>query len=90
MNYEESTIEYMPDEGVITFSEFPLAVTLLCLGYSLTSFYKDPKNPGRFEFLFNKTETKQAIEDYWAGKLKVEPKQYWNTSRELKSRIRQQ
>ena len=73
----------------INFTEFPLAISLVCLDFEIESFNQDPKNYGRIEFVFNKNKAiEKAINDYWNGKLLIDPKKFWSISRELKSRIR--
>jgi len=81
--------EYLYDEDYVNFTEFPLAVTLMCLGKKLVALNRDPKTPEKIEFVFEKNEAvKNFVTRYWNGELLVEPKQFWNISRELKSRIR--
>ncbi len=71
----------------IMLSEFPLAITLIALGYQPSSL--DESSPHKVNFIFEETEAVQkVIEGYWKGSLLIEPKQFWNVSRELKSRIR--
>ena len=82
-------IEYFAEEDYVNFSEFPLAVTLICLGQKLVALNRDPKTPDKVEFAFEKSELAQdLVTKYWNGELLVEPKAFWNISRELKSRIR--
>lgn len=81
--------EFIDNKDYINFSEFPLVVSLLSLGFEIEANNQDPKNTGRIEFAFKKTEAIGiAITKYWNGNLLIEPKRFWNISRELKSRIR--
>lgn len=81
--------EYLSAENFISLSEFPLVVSLMSLGFEDEATNQDPKNAGRIEFVFKKTEAiKIAITKYWNGDLLIEPKKFWSISRELKSRIR--
>ncbi len=71
----------------IMLSEFPLAVTLTALGFLPVSL--DESDSQKVNFVFEKNDAVQKlIEGYWNGNLLVEPKRFWNVSRELKSRIR--
>ncbi len=73
----------------INFTEFPLVISLVCLGFKIESFNQNPKNYGRIEFVFSKNKTiEKTINDYWNGKLLIDPKKFWSISRELKSRTR--
>lgn len=70
-------------------SDLPLTVTLVTLGFNPIRL--DAIDPSRVVFLFPQEEKLQAaIDKFWAGKLVVEPKAFWNTQRELKARIRNQ
>ena len=81
--------EYLTDEEYVNFTEFPLCVTLMCLEQKLVALNRDPKTPDKVEFCFQKSEEVQNLcTRYWDGGLLVEPKNFWNISRELKSRIR--
>jgi len=79
----------MNEKGYLNFTDFPLAVTLICLGSKLVTLNEDTKTIDRVNFVFEKNpEVEKIVAAYWAGSLLVEPKQFWNVSRELKSRIR--
>lgn len=81
--------QLLNDDERISFSEFPLAITLICLGFKLVALNKDPKTPERIDFIFDKNDAvEKSIASYWEGNLLVEPKAFWNISRELKSRMR--
>lgn len=70
-------------------SEFPLAVTLLCMKVPLVGMRPSEEDPQRIEFLFGKDELiKRLTDGYWANSLMVEPKTFWSYCRELKSRIK--
>lgn len=76
-------------EESINITEFPLAVSIMCLGYQLGGIEPNKNDSQRLEFIFEKNEaTERIIAGYWNGNLLVEPKQFWNITRELKSRIR--
>ena len=68
-------------------SDLPLAVTLSSLGFTL--HHLDASNPSRVVFFFVPSEALQAaIDAFWNGSTAIEPKNFWNTQRELKARIR--
>jgi len=72
-------------------SEFPLATTLLCMQISLLELRPSKEDAGRTEFIFSKDQLiEKLIEGYWNGSLRIEPKHFWNQTRELKSRIKAQ
>lgn len=69
----------------IIVSELPLAAALQTLGF-IPDLEKTPD--GKFLFVFDKSpELDTAVVDYWANRLKVNPKLQWNNVRELKSRM---
>lgn len=81
--------EYQNVKNQVNISEFPILVCLTILDFKIIAFNNDPKNRSRIEFVFEKTEKlNKAVNDYWNGDLLIEPKKFWSTSRELKSRIR--
>ena len=68
-------------------SELSLSSALLCLGYKLLIVEK--RNPKSL-FMFERTEfIDQAIQGFWAGEVRVEPKAYFNAIKEVKSRLYQ-
>lgn len=68
-------------------SDLPLVVTLLTLGFSFEHI--DVTNPSRVIFEFSDQKgLQEATDAFWAGKITVEPKIFWNLQRELKARIR--
>ena len=80
---------YLHTNRYIEVADLGLASTLQYLGFSIVAINKDPKEYPKANFVFEKTEElDNAISRYWQGLLLVEPKVYWNTTRELKSRIR--
>lgn len=80
-NYEENR------SSSFETSDLPLVITLVTLGFY--SIRLDVSDPARVVFQFPKEEKLQTtIDEFWAGKLVVEPKTFWNNQRELKARIR--
>lgn len=70
-------------------SEFPLAAALLCMEVKLLELRPSKEGVGRIEFIFGKDQViEKFIAGYWTGNLRVEPKEFWNYTRELKSRIK--
>lgn len=84
---------YTVDEtlGFIRFSDFPLATTLVCMDYKLLYVEADKGDSKRLDFVFEKTNAVELlIAGYWNSNLLVDPKKFWNASREIKSRIQSQ
>jgi len=75
------------DKSLITFSEFPLAVALLCKNIKLLNITKEENNKQQF-FVFGRQETGNLMNDFWNGELFVDAKEFWQKSRELKARMR--
>lgn len=68
-------------------SEFGLVATLLCSDFYVD--HVDDSNSSRVIFFFKQSDKlADTLKNYWEGKLRIEPKTYWNTLRELKGRIR--
>lgn len=80
---------YLNSEEHIEISDLALVSALQCLGFSIVAFNHDPKEFPKVGMVFKKTEElEQAVQNYWNGTLLLEPKNYWNSIREIKSRIR--
>ena len=67
-------------------SDFPLAVTLLSLGYVVDSIGQGES--GRSEFNFDRGNSlDDAVQAFWRGELRVEPKTLFLNHKLLKSRL---
>lgn len=67
-------------------SDFPLAVSLLCLGFQLEHI--DRSNLKRAKFCFKKSdELDDAVNAFWHGQLKIEPKIFCMNQKVLKSQL---
>lgn len=82
--------------GKETFStgEFPLAITLIILGFQLECIDRDPASSGRCFFLFDRSSENgekldEAVQAFWRDEIRVAPRKFYEVSRELKSRIRE-
>lgn len=74
------------DLPLIRTSDIELASTLLCCGYNVDGI--DNTNPRKIFFLFKRTEKiEQLVDLYWRGELKVEPKEFASSRREIMARI---
>ena len=63
-----------------------LAGTLITIGFHLRSL--DKSNPRKVQFGFNDSDNiKRATEAYWSGKIKVNPRLYFDNLKLLKNRI---
>lgn len=81
--------ENITKDGDIKLTDLPMAVTLVTLGATLLDIRQDPSDYYRLNFIFENSDTVEKImAGYWNGNLLVEPKAFWNVSREIKSRIR--
>ena len=70
-------------------AEFPLAVTLLNLGFPIQKLETDATTPSRTIFVFKYSQELEAtIDAYWNDGLLIEPKAFFGTTRELKSRMK--
>jgi len=60
--------------------------TAISLWYPLDSI--DKSNPKKALFLFRREDgLDEFIEGYWRGEIKVEPREYFNQLRNIKSRL---
>jgi hypothetical protein len=67
-------------------SDLSLCATLGCLGYCVEA--TDKENPQKIKFLIRRDEyLDQLIQLFWAHGLTVDPLIYFNTLKELKSRV---
>jgi hypothetical protein len=85
----KSDYKYLQTNQHIEVSDLALASSIQYLGFPVIAINRDPKEHPKVSFVFEKSdELNSAIYRFWEGLLLVEPKAYWNTARELKSRIR--
>ena len=71
---------------VLKTSDFILASTLLTLGYDIIGI--DKTNPKRVVFYYKKTSDLEVdVQEYWAGKVRVDPKAFVYSQREIRGRI---
>lgn len=67
-------------------SDFALVTTLLCLGFTLDCL--DRTNTPKVTFIFKRSkELEDTIQAFWNSQLKVNPKAFFNTQKELKARM---
>lgn len=69
-------------------ADLPLAVSLCVRGFVICDIEQiDPK---RSVFVFeNSDKLASAVSDFWSGKLRVEPQEYFNKLKSLKARLYQ-
>ena len=73
-------------ENDYTSMDIYLTSTLLVLGYKFTGWEKDSLGKVTFK-IKNDSSIKQTIEDYWEGKLELNPLNLWKEFKFLKSVI---
>jgi hypothetical protein len=66
-------------------SDLALSAALVALGFCLEAVEKEyPKST----FIFKRSEAlDEAIQGFWASSLRIEPKTYFNSVKEVKSRL---
>ena len=85
----KSDYKYPYNNNQIAVTDLALASSIQYLEFPIIAINRDPKQFPKASFIFEKSdELNDAIYRYWEGLLLVEPKSFWNTARELKSRIR--
>ena len=81
--------KYLYNDNYTEVSDLALASAIQYLGFPIIALNRDPKERPKVSFVFEKSdELNNVIHRYWEGLLLIEPKAFWNTARELKSRIR--
>ncbi len=76
----------MKMQDQIRVSDMPLAVTLTTLGFPLETI--DRTNSDRFQFCFKyEKRLEDAVQAFWRGELKIEPKILFLNHKLLKSRL---
>ena len=84
--------EYIPfDDASNYFSsqDFSLAVTLICKGFELATLdHLYQGNSKKYVFLFEISDgINDVIDNYWAHRVSVDPLEYENHRKNLKSRM---
>ncbi len=64
---------------------FEVACVLITLGYE---YRKDKMPNGKYQFIFDESASKVA-DDYFAGKLSVDPNKYWGIIKNMKTAVKQ-
>lgn len=80
----------MWNDEIFETSDMPLAAYLLCRGFNLIGIVDDEANPKRKIFQYERRagiDVEQIADEFEAGKLKVEPKDYFYRIREVKIKI---
>jgi len=81
-------LKSVESQDYIEISDLALVSALQCLGFSFIRTKGDPDEYPKIRFIFSKTnKLERIITNFWDGTLLVEPKNYWRTVREIKSRI---
>jgi hypothetical protein len=81
--------EYIPLDDYKNYyytNDFPLSVTLLCKGYELATI--DQEGYGKYVLVFRlDKDINDVINNYWLHKVLVDPLEYENHRKNLKSRM---
>lgn len=86
---ENEGYQYIPlDDWTNYFytSDFDLSVTLICKGYNLATIDTEPNNKMVFVFK-NNASIGEVIDGYWSNRVLVNPLEFANARKNLKSRI---
>jgi Domain of unknown function (DUF5659) len=76
----------IPTELIDT-QDMGLSIALICCGFDLVELAPE-RSSRRVVFRFRRTEElSKATDAFWAGKLNVDAKLYWNESKNLKTRL---
>lgn len=74
------------EKGLFTTNDLALSSALLALNFTICDL--DFTDPRKATFVFvEDQDLREAIQDYWNNKLLVNPRTYFNTLKDLKSRI---
>jgi hypothetical protein len=85
----DDDFKYIPIEDVGSYFhtyDFDFAVTLICKECNLVTI--DTEQGGRLAFIFQDTpQIKEIFDGFWANKISVDPLEFTNIRKNLKSRI---
>lgn len=73
------------DKTYVTY-DLALCCALLCFGFTLEGLETSDRRKTGFVFDENE-KLREAIKQYWNNRMAVNPKDYFNTLKDLKSRI---
>ena len=69
-------------------NDFPISVTLLSKGFDLVTIDKEDEGRGKFIFVFKLTTSLgTVVDEYWLHRISVDPLDYENHRKNLKSRM---
>ena len=66
-------------------TDLALSTALLCFGHKLKRI--DKTSPRAFFIFIRTAHLERDAERFWAGELQIEPKQFFNCQKEIKSRL---
>lgn len=77
----------MSEKEHFSTQDMGLAIALLCSDYHLVGL-EPPSSGQRITFCFQSTNSiEKTSQNYWDGKLSVDAKNFWNESKNLKTRL---
>ena len=79
--------QYIPGgtNGYFTY-DLGCSAALICAGFALV--YLDKTNPRKVQFIFRReTGIEKVVDDYWADRLEVKARTFFDNTKMLKNRI---
>lgn len=69
--------------------DMTLAITLETIGFTVVKLDSKPNSNEVFVFIFDRSkELEKAIEDFWTDKILVNPKEFFNRIRLMRTRLK--
>lgn len=87
-NKKSEELQYIPLEGDAVFATYDLGCSsaLITAGFELLTL--DKANPKKVQFVFRReVGIEKVVEDYWADKLEVKARAFFDNVKMLKNRI---
>ena len=84
---QSQELQYIPDDknGYFTF-DLGCSAALISAGFELVSL--DKTNPHKVQFIFSREDgIEKVVDDYWADRLEVKARTYFDNTKMLKNRI---
>ena len=85
---QSEELQYIPLEGDTVFATYDLGCSsaLITAGFELLTL--DKANPKKVQFIFcREVDIEKVVEDYWADRLEVKARAFFDNVKMLKNRI---